>query len=85
MSEKINYVPNGVCARAMQFEVENDIIQNIQIDGGCPGNLLGISKMLVGKNVKEIIDTFSGVKCGAKATSCPDQIAIALSKHFQVN
>lgn len=83
MTDKFTYMPEGVCSRQMDFELEGDIITNVRIVGGCAGNLLGISKMLVGKNVNEVIGTFSGVRCGAKPTSCPDQIATALSKHFQ--
>lgn len=83
MSNKFTYIPQGVCSRQMDFELDGEIIKSVHITGGCAGNLLGISRILVGKNVKEVIDAFSGVRCGAKPTSCPDQIATALTKHFQ--
>ena len=81
--EKITYTPQGVCARQMTFEVEDEIIKKVNIEGGCPGNALGISVIMVGKTVKEVVDTFSGLPCGKRATSCPDQISIALSKHLE--
>jgi len=83
MVEKFTYIPKGVCSRQFDFEVEGDIIKNVRIIGGCPGNLLGISRILVGMNVKQVIDAFSGVRCGGKMTSCPDQIARGLANHFQ--
>ena len=84
MSEKFTYVPKGVCSRSMTFDVEGNIIKNVQIIGGCPGNLLGISKILVGKTVEEVVEVFKGNRCGAKPTSCPDQIAQALIEHFNL-
>lgn len=81
--EKFTYTPQGVCSRMFEFELEGDVITNVVITGGCAGNLLGISRMMKGKKVAEVIEAFQGVPCGAKPTSCPDQIAIALTKHFQ--
>lgn len=75
------YIPNGVCSRKMQFKIENDIIKDIHIIGGCPGNLLGIRALIIGKNINDIINTLNGIKCGIKTTSCPDQIAKALIKY----
>lgn len=83
MSEKFTYIPKGVCSRQMDFELDGEIIKSVRIVGGCAGNLLGISRILVGMNVNQVIEAFSGVHCGAKPTSCPDQIAQALTKHFQ--
>lgn len=65
----------------MIFDIdENRIIKNVKIIGGCLGNLLGISKILVGMSIKDVIERFDGVKCGNKPTSCPDQIAQALKQ-----
>lgn len=75
---KFEYVPKGVCSRKLEFDIENNIIQSIKVTGGCPGNLAGISKLLVGMNVDDVIDRLSGVTCANKPTSCPDQIAKAL-------
>ena len=84
MSEKVTYIPKGVCSKKMDFEFEGDVITNCVITGGCPGNLLGISRIIKGKTAKEVIEAFKGVRCGAKPTSCPDQIATALAEHFNI-
>lgn len=73
-----NYTPRGVCAQGITIEVEDDIIKNVRFSGGCPGNLLGISKLVEGMKVSEVIEKFEGVRCGNKPTSCPDQLAQAL-------
>lgn len=80
--QTITYAPKGVCSKSMTFEVEGEIIQKVTIVGGCPGNLLGISKILVGMNVHQVIERFEGTRCGGKNTSCPDQIAQGLKENF---
>ena len=74
----IDYVPHGVCSRAFHIEVEDGTIQSVQVVGGCHGNLQGISALLKGMKVEEAIARLDGIRCGAKQTSCPDQIAQAL-------
>ena len=73
-----NYQPKGVCARQMTFEVEDGIVKSLQVQGGCHGNLQGISKLVVGMKVQEVIARLEGIRCGFKPTSCPDQMAQAL-------
>lgn len=75
------YQPKGVCSKEMRFEMDGDVIRKVTIVGGCPGNLLGISRMLENKSIDEVIKAFEGVRCGAKSTSCPDQIACALKQY----
>lgn len=75
-----NYQPKGVCARQMTFEVEDGIVKSLQVQGGCHGNLQGISKLVVGMKVEDVIARLEGIRCGFKPTSCPDQLAIALSE-----
>lgn len=72
------YKTKGVCSRLMNFEMEGNIIKNVEIIGGCPGNLMGISNIIKNKTVDEVIEAFEGVTCGPKNTSCPDQIACAM-------
>lgn len=79
--ETFIYKPKGVCSQEMQFVMEGDMIRDVTIVGGCAGNLLGISKMLKDKNIHEVMETFQGVRCGNKPTSCPDQIAKALESY----
>lgn len=80
MSGKIEYSPKGVCSVKMVVEVEDDIISNVSIIGGCPGNSLGISKLCVGMKIDDAINKLSGIDCRGRGTSCPDQLSIALSK-----
>ena len=74
----ITYRPKGVCSRLMRVEVENGIIRKVEVQGGCSGNLQGISRLLVGMPVQQAIERMEGVRCGGKPTSCPDQLAKAL-------
>lgn len=77
------YTPKGVCSQRIQVELENGIIRNVQVLGGCNGNLQGISNLVVGMNAKDAINHMKGIRCGMKQTSCPDQIAVALEKALE--
>ena len=70
--------PRGVCSQLMRVEVENGIIKDVEVKGGCDGNLQGISRLVVGMDAREAISRMEGIRCGFKATSCPDQLAQAL-------
>ena len=74
----ITYRPKGVCSRLMRVEVEDGIIRQVEVQGGCRGTLQGISRLLVGMPVQQAIERMEGVRCGGKPTSCPDQLAKAL-------
>ena len=77
--KEIKYKTSGTCSREINIVLDdNGIIQDVKILGGCPGNLAGISKILVGMEASHVIERFEGVCCGGKNTSCPDQIARAL-------
>ena len=78
---KITYRPRGVCSQLMEIEVEDDKIVSVQVTGGCDGNLKGIAQLLKGMDVDEAIARMKGIRCGFKSTSCPDQLAIALSSY----
>lgn len=75
------YNPQGVCSYEMVFKIQNNIIEKVEIRGGCKGNSQGISKLLVGMNIDEAIKRLKGVQCGVRGTSCPDQIAKALEEY----
>lgn len=79
--DKISYTPEGVCSRKMEIEVENDIITAVKISGGCAGNTQGVSKLLIGMKVDDAIERLSGIRCGFKSTSCPDQLSQALIRY----
>ena len=74
----ITYRPKGVCSRLMRVEVEDGIIRQVEVQGGCSGNLQGISRLLVGMPVQQAIERMEGVRCGGKPPSCPAQLAKAL-------
>lgn len=74
------YVPSGVCSRLIKLEVENGIIQSVQFIGGCNGNTKGISQLVKGMKVEDVINKLEGTTCGMKGTSCPDQLAQALKQ-----
>ena len=78
---KITYRPKGVCSQLMDIEGEDGKIESVKITGGCSGNLQGISSLLKGMDVDEAISRMEGIRCGIKATSCPDQIAQALKQY----
>ena len=75
------YSPKGVCSMRMVFNIEGNIVKSLKIIGGCPGNTVGVSKLVEGKNIEEVIQMLKGIPCGNKGTSCPDQIAIALEEY----
>jgi len=77
----ITYRPRGVCSRMMEIEVEDDKIASVKVTGGCDGNLKGIASLLRGMPVEEAIGRMEGIRCGGKATSCPDQLAAALKNY----
>lgn len=79
------YDPHGVCSVHYTFDIdESNIIQSLKVVGGCQGNLSGISKIVVGMNIDQVIKAFEGTDCHGKGTSCPDQISKAL-KQFKEN
>lgn len=79
--EKFSYVPQGVCSRALEFELEDDTIKSLQVIGGCNGNLKGIASLLTGMSIDSAIERLEGICCNNKKTSCPDQIAQALKAY----
>ena len=75
------YRPEGVCSVEMIFDIENDIVKKLKIVGGCPGNTVGVSKLIENKSIDEVISLLKDIQCGYKGTSCPDQVARALEKY----
>lgn len=75
------FTPQGVCSMEMIFDIENNIINSLKIIGGCPGNTVGVSRLVAGKSVDEVIKMLEGIECGTKGTSCPDQVAEALKEY----
>lgn len=75
---EINYTTQGTCSTRIEVEVEEGIVKNVRYTGGCNGNLQGISALVKGMPVEEVIARLEGIRCGNKITSCPDQLCKAL-------
>lgn len=78
-----NYRPQGVCARGLSFEIEDNIVKNIEFTGGCSGNTKGVAALAEGMDANELIERLNGIRCGFKSTSCPDQLAKAVAKALE--
>ena len=77
------YQPRGVCSRKMTVELDDGIIRDVRIEGGCSGNLQGISRLVIGMPAREAIQRMKGIRCGGKPRSCPDQLALALEQALE--
>lgn len=75
---KFSYEPSGVCSALITFEVDDGIVRNVQFTRGCNGNTQGISRLVEGMNIDDVIVRLKGTNCNGKGTSCPDQLARAL-------
>ncbi|MBR1616889.1 TIGR03905 family TSCPD domain-containing protein, partial [bacterium] len=69
-----------VCAQTISFSLDNGILHDVKFYGGCPGNTVAISKLIEGKNAMEIAQILKGNDCGARGTSCADQLSIAIQQ-----
>ena len=76
------YNPSGVCSTEIIFDIdeESNTIKDLKVINGCNGNLKGISALVKGMKIDDVIEKLSNIKCGFKNTSCPDQIAKALKQ-----
>ena len=79
--ETFVYKPTGVCSTEMRFQLDGDVISGLEVINGCNGNLKGISALVKGRTIDEVIGCLDGIKCGFKQTSCPDQMAQALKAY----
>lgn len=79
------YTPRGVCSQRMLFTIENDVITDLKVIGGCNGNLQGISALVKGMKVDDVIARLEGIHCGPRPTSCPDQLSRALKAYKEGN
>lgn len=78
---KFTYRPKGVCSQQMDIDVEDGKLVSLKVLGGCSGNLQGISKLVEGMEIDEVISRLDGIHCGFKKTSCPDQLVQALRQY----
>lgn len=80
MERVIQYKTSGTCCQLMQIKLDDDVIVDANFIGGCNGNLQGVTNLIKGMKIDDVINRLSGIKCGDKPTSCPDQLARCLSE-----
>ena len=83
--DNISYNTRGVCSRRIDIEVNDGVIASVKFMGGCAGNTQGVAALVKGMTVDEAIERLSGIRCGFKSTSCPDQLATALKEYKAKN
>ncbi len=76
---QFKYQTRGTCSRGITFEIEDGVVKNVRFDGGCHGNTQGVAKLVEGMTPDEVVQKLSGIRCGFKPTSCPDQLAQAVA------
>lgn len=76
------YTPKEVCPTSLSFELEGNVVKNVEFTRGCNGNLKAISKLVEGMTVEQIEETLLGNTCGARSTSCTDQLAKAVREKY---
>lgn len=81
---KYDFSPKGVCARRLEFELDGDIVKNVQFMGGCNGNLKALAALTEGMTVDQVCERLKCITCGLKNTSCSDQLAQALAKAQEI-
>ena len=77
----MTYSTQGVCSRAISFEVKDNKLTDVRFIGGCSGNTQGVSRLVEGMDIDEAIRRLEGIRCGTRPTSCPDQLARALKQY----
>ncbi len=80
-----SYRTQGTCSQRIDIELEGKTVKDVKFHGGCMGNLLGISSLVKGMDIDEVVEKLGGIRCGFKSTSCPDQLARALKKYAEEN
>jgi uncharacterized protein (TIGR03905 family) len=80
MKKHIEYKTKGTCSRMVIVEVEDGIITDCSFVGGCAGNTAGVARLVIGMKAEDAIEKLSGIKCGFKSTSCPDQLSLAIKE-----
>lgn len=80
MKKTLSYKTVGTCSRQIDIVTDGDRVESVSFVGGCSGNTQGVAALVEGMPIDEAIKRLKGIRCGFKATSCPDQLAIALEK-----
>ena len=80
--EQFIYKTKGVCSSAIEICIDDNRIHSVKYHGGCAGNTQGVAALIAGMQIEEAINRLSGIKCGFKSTSCPDQLSLALREYL---
>lgn len=80
MSQSVHYKTKGICPKSIEVVIEEGIITDVVFDGGCNGNLKGLTALVKGQKPEDVIEKIKGIQCGTKSSSCPDQLSLALEK-----
>ncbi len=80
--EQFTYKTKGVCSSAIEICIEDGMVQSVKYHGGCSGNTQGVAALVAGMTVEDAINRLSGIRCGFKNTSCPDQLSLALREYL---
>ena len=80
--EQFTYKTKGVCSSAIEICIEGDVVQSVKYHGGCSGNTQGVAALVAGMTIEDAVNRLSGIRCGFKNTSCPDQLSIALREYL---
>ncbi len=79
----LQIAPQNVCSKLMQLKIKDNVILDAEFVGGCSGNLGGIKILIIGLTVDEVIKKLTGIPCGNRGTSCPDQLALGLKTYVE--
>ncbi len=79
----MHYTPKGVCSRDMQLDIQDGILRDVKIVGGCDGNTQGLCALVRGMDAKEVMEKLRGIDCRGRGTSCPDQLSKAIARYLQ--
>ena len=74
------YITRGVCSRKIEFDIEGNVVKNVRFFSGCNGNTQGVSRLIEGMDANEAVRRLKGIDCNGRGTSCPDQLATAISE-----
>lgn len=80
---KHTYYTSGTCSSVIELEIVEGKLRNVVFQGGCHGNLQGISRLVEGMSCEDAISKLEGIRCGYKTTSCPDQLARAIKQAIE--
>jgi len=77
------FTTSGVCAKTIDFKIEEGVVKSVKFNGGCAGNAIGLSALVEGMKVEDVVTRLQGTECGKRPTSCPDQLAKALKEFIK--